>query len=281
MTDEVFHLTQLGTVRCDAHTVAEVPSEGLPSDVVLDEAYLDALHGVEVGDFIYVLALFHLADPRVHQGSPGTDDVQGAFSIRSSCRPNRIGMTLSRVTAVDGNRVSFEWLDFVDGSPVIDLKRYNWRWEIALSTRRMDRRFIERQIPLLTLAQVMARPAAAFHGEHCEQTRRAGLLGAQLVHEHDLRLTDPGFRVRVHGDGHLLDSIQAITGATFGNDRLSFETSTTDGVVELDGPAQVIARWTNDRWSISSLPPGASPRMPPSLCTQSHNQPATTTERPS
>jgi len=250
MTEDVFQLTRLGTVRCDAPTIADVPSEGLPSDVVLEEAYLDALHGVEVGDFIYVLALFHLADPGIHQGSPGTAEAQGAFSIRSSCRPNRIGMTLSRVTAISGNRISFEWLDFVDGSPVIDLKRYNWRWEVALSTRRMDRRFIERQIPTRTLAQVMARPAANFHGEHCEQTRRAGLLGAQLVHEHDLRLTDPRFRVRVHGDGHLLDSIQAITGATFGNSRLAFEASPTVELVELDGPVHVTARWADDRWEI-------------------------------
>lgn len=255
MTTDVFRLTQLGTVRCSARTVADVPSEGLPSEVVLEERYLDALHGVEVGDFMYVLVLFHLADPSVHQGSPGTQQAQGAFSIRSSCRPNLIGMTLSRVTAIEGTRVSFEWLDFVDGSPVIDLKRYNWRWEVALSTRRMDRRFIEEQIPTETLAQVMARPAANFHGEHCEQTRRAGLLGAQLVHEHGLRLTDPGFRVHVRGDGHLLDSIQAITGATFGNERLTFEPSLSDSLVELRGLVDLKARWEPERWMIDVAAP--------------------------
>lgn len=255
MTADVFTLSPLGTVHCEARTVADVPSEGLPSLVVLDDRYLDALQGVEVGDFMYVLTLFHLADPRIHQGSPGTPQAQGAFSIRSSCRPNLIGMTLSRVTAIDGSRVSFEWLDFVDGTPVIDLKRYNWRWEVALSTRRMDRRFIERQIPRGTLAQVMSRPAANFHGEHCEQTRRAGLLGAQLVHDHDLRLTDPGFQVRVIGDGHLLDSIQAITGATFGSGRLSFQASEQSSTIQISGVVCLTAYWLEGEWIIEVLTP--------------------------
>jgi tRNA (Thr-GGU) A37 N-methylase len=126
----------LGVVRCDALQADDVPAEGLPSRVILDEAYRSALNGVEVGDFLYVLVIFHLPGARGPTDSTGKECVDGAFSIRTSVRPNLIGMTLSKVTAIDGMEIYFEWLDFVDGTPVIDLKRYSWRWECALSTRR-------------------------------------------------------------------------------------------------------------------------------------------------
>jgi tRNA (Thr-GGU) A37 N-methylase len=135
----------LGVVRCDALQADDVPAEGLPSRVILDEAYRSALNGVEVGDFLYVLVIFHLPGARGPTDSTGKECVDGAFSIRTSVRPNLIGMTLSKVTAIDGMEIYFEWLDFVDGTPVIDLKRYSWRWECALSTRRLDRRVAEKQ----------------------------------------------------------------------------------------------------------------------------------------
>ena len=71
---DVYHLEQLGTVRCAAKTVAEVPSEGIPSRVELRKKYLDAMLGVEVGDFLYVVTIFHLADSAIHQGSSGTEN---------------------------------------------------------------------------------------------------------------------------------------------------------------------------------------------------------------
>jgi tRNA (Thr-GGU) A37 N-methylase len=211
----------IGFVRCSASCVEDVPSEGLPSSVVLKDRYLEALTGVEPGDHLYVVAVFHQADPRVLTGSPGTPNVQGAFSIRSSCRPNLIGMTLSTVVGIDGPEVTFEWLDFVDGSPVLDLKRYNWRWECVPSARRLDRRFIEQQISRDALATVLARPAYNFHGERCHRVGQIGELGARLVQDFNVWLGSPTLAVSVRGDGHLVDCVQGLTGATFGNDRLA------------------------------------------------------------
>ncbi len=252
-TDILPTFRPLGTVRCAATDVASVPSEGLPSRVVIHEDYRRALTGIEVGDYLYVLAVFHLADPTTLAGSPDSDHEQGAFSIRSSCRPNIIGMTLSRITAVDDLTISFDWLDFVDGSPVLDLKRYNWRWECALSTRRLDRRFIERQIDTDTLATVLARPAANFHGERCDWVMRAGRLAARLVHERDIWLGNPGLAVHVQGNGHLVDAVQGMTGVTLGNGRLTLDLVQSDSAVvtwSVEGREPLVTIWTKDRWSI-------------------------------
>jgi tRNA (Thr-GGU) A37 N-methylase len=250
VTAHVIEMTPIGTVRCPATTVADVPSEGLPSDVVLDPQYLPALRGIEVGDDLYVLAYFDRADGRVLAGSAGTQHEQGAFSIRSSSRPNRLGMTLARVTAIDGCMLSFDWLDFADGSPVLDLKRYNWRWECLLATRRLDRRFIERQIDRSALAAVLARAAAGLHGERCAWVQHAGELAARLIQERDVWLGSPTLHVGVHGDGHLLEAVQGISGASHGNGRLSVRwTDSGQSSIQLTGDVELTATWI-DGWHI-------------------------------
>lgn len=214
-------IVPIGVVENDALDVADVPSEGLPSRVRVFDQYTPALEGIQVGDHMYILAEFDQADATVLRGSPGTVQQRGAFSIRSSSRPNRIGLTLSRATAIEGPLLALEWLDFSNGSPVLDLKPYNWRWECVLSARRQDRRFIERQLPLESLQRVFERPAANFHGERCDAVQRCAELSARLVHEFDVWIGDPHLRWTVRADGHVIDAIQGLTGATLGNGRLS------------------------------------------------------------
>lgn len=245
-------LEVIGRVSCAAKTVDDVPSEGLPSVVVIDPRYLPALRGISVGDHLYVITIFDQADPHQLSGSTGTENEQGAFSIRSSSRPNLLGMTLARVTAIDGASVAFDWLDFVDGSPVVDLKRYNWRWECVMSARRLDRRFIERQIDRSALEEVLHRAAVNFHGERCERTTQAATLAAALIQDHDVWLGDPSVVYEVRSDGHLIDALQGMTGATLGNGRLVLGPG--DGpprVRVLSAQDELSAMWDGRAWSIS------------------------------
>jgi tRNA-Thr(GGU) m(6)t(6)A37 methyltransferase TsaA len=46
----------------------------------------------------------------------------GIFSQRAKNRPNRLGLTVCRILAIDGTRIRVEGLDAVEGSPVLDLK---------------------------------------------------------------------------------------------------------------------------------------------------------------
>lgn len=252
MNDNQYEVSRLGVVRNVAKRVEDVPSEGLPSQVVMDDCYAPALLGIEPGDFIYVIVLFHLADQHTMQGSPNSHHAQGAFSIRSSCRPNRIGMTLSRVTAVKGPSLSFEWLDFCDGTPVIDLKRYNWRWEGAFSARRLDRRFIERQIDRNALVDVYERPITNFIGVRDADTRLIAELAASLSQDYDIRMTDPSFTVEVRGNGIVCDAVQAITGATIGGGRFSFLFDSSRATVALENSGiRVCAVRDGTAWKIA------------------------------
>lgn len=48
----------------------------------------------------------------------------GIFAQRGRVRPNRIGVTICRIEAVEGTSVHVRGLDAIDGTPVLDLKPY-------------------------------------------------------------------------------------------------------------------------------------------------------------
>ena len=59
---------------------------------------------------------------RVHpRGDPRNPEV-GVFASRSPMRPNHIAVTEVRLVAVEGNKLTVEGLDALDGSPVVDIK---------------------------------------------------------------------------------------------------------------------------------------------------------------
>ena len=46
----------------------------------------------------------------------------GVFAVRSPDRPNPLGITVSKVEKIEGRKIFFEKLDFLDGTPVVDIK---------------------------------------------------------------------------------------------------------------------------------------------------------------
>ena len=77
---------------------------------------------------VEVVFQFHLVDessvvttarhPREREDWPKV----GIFAQRGRVRPNRLGVSVARIEAVDGTGVTVRGLDAVDGSPVLDLK---------------------------------------------------------------------------------------------------------------------------------------------------------------
>ena len=58
--------------------------------------------------------------PRGRQDFPKV----GIFAQRGRNRPNRIGITVCRLVAVEGLSIAVEGLDAIDGTPVLDIKPY-------------------------------------------------------------------------------------------------------------------------------------------------------------
>ena len=100
--------------------------------IVLDGALLEpeATLCLEEFSHIEVVYLFHLVEPdavvrgaRRPRGNPDWPEV-GILGQRAKARPNRIGVTVCELVAVDGLRLRVRGLDAIDGSPVLDVKPY-------------------------------------------------------------------------------------------------------------------------------------------------------------
>jgi tRNA (adenine37-N6)-methyltransferase len=105
---------------------------GVESTITLEAGRVapDATRGLEDFSHVEVVYVFHLVDPAgVTTGARhprGNRDwpVVGILAQRAKARPNRIGVTVCELVAVDGLSVRVRGLDAVDGTPVLDIKPY-------------------------------------------------------------------------------------------------------------------------------------------------------------
>lgn len=88
----------------------------------------EALAGLD--GFSHIEVIFHFDRAPVEEivtgashprGNPAWPRV-GIFCQRGKGRPNRIGVTVCRLLAVDGTALRVQGLDAIDGTPVLDIK---------------------------------------------------------------------------------------------------------------------------------------------------------------
>jgi len=125
-----YTVTPIGTVDSPRSDPSETDHWGdVISRVVIDERLGDqCLAGL--GDFSHaeVVFLFDQVDEetdfrslRRPRGRADMPEV-GVFAARGPRRPNRIGVTICEILAVDGRVVQVRGLDAVAGTPVLDIK---------------------------------------------------------------------------------------------------------------------------------------------------------------
>jgi tRNA-Thr(GGU) m(6)t(6)A37 methyltransferase TsaA len=125
----IFEIQPIGAVESSLTDPAVAPkqgSEGAPSAALkIDPAFRQALDGVRPGDRIVVLTWLQLADRetlRVHPRDDPANPMRGVFATRSADRPNPVGLHVTEVVSIEGERVQVSALEAVDGTPIVDLK---------------------------------------------------------------------------------------------------------------------------------------------------------------
>jgi tRNA-Thr(GGU) m(6)t(6)A37 methyltransferase TsaA len=93
----------------------------------IDPPYRPALRGLDRFSHIIVLAWLHAArrDALVIH-PPHANAPRGVFALRSPVRPNPIGLSVARILRIDQEAgiVELDAIDFLDGTPLIDVKPY-------------------------------------------------------------------------------------------------------------------------------------------------------------
>ena len=134
-------LTAIGHVESPVAEQRDAGWGRVVSRVVVKPAYADGLRGLEEFSHALVVTYLHQAafDPardlvRRPRGL-ATMPAVGIFAQRAKDRPNPLGVTAVRITAVGAGWVEVAGLDAIDGTPVLDVKPYFPEYDLVPDAR--------------------------------------------------------------------------------------------------------------------------------------------------
>jgi tRNA-Thr(GGU) m(6)t(6)A37 methyltransferase TsaA len=218
-----------------SNEVEKIPLHGVPAEIEVFDKYLGALDGIETKSHIFVLCWLHRADRDILKIKPCKRffpngivpegvAARGVFATRSPARPNPISLTVTKLLERNGNRLKVI-LDVADGTPVIDLKPYSTGWDCIFSAHGGEGRFSNNVACYANLRK----EAVNFHGEECVGLAMGVRIALKAITGLKIDLREQSVKLFVRGKGCLIDTMQALSGATLGNKRLSVETSDDSG----------------------------------------------------
>lgn len=226
LQEDRFDVYPIGIVHSRIADRRLMPPQGITAEIEVFPEFEDGLLRIEENTHIWVIGWLHEGDRhRLQLVRPEYEPARrrrGVFGLRSVARPNLLSLSACRLLAVEGNRLIVDPLELIDGTPVLDIKRYSVSWDCIFSARSSRDRYLIDLTGPERLAE-FEREAANFHGERCPWV----VSGARLIqHLHELwgiRAKDDELCVTIslHPElAHLTDALQALTGATFGSGRL-------------------------------------------------------------
>jgi len=213
-------LQPIGVVRCAVERAEEMPRGGVEADVEVFAEFAEGLASIEDYSHLILVGWLH----RAGQGQLKWPDQKsptetGVFSTRSPRRPNPIGLCAVRLLGREGNRLRVSPVDFVDGTPVLDIKPYSSAWDSVFSARSLRSLSCEPDPPEREMPRLLLQ-AENFHGERCRGVALAARLNYHVRTRWGVAQMDPRLRVAVGRDGCLADGLQAVFGATLSSGRL-------------------------------------------------------------
>jgi len=135
-------LNPIGRVKTEA-VGDEVKDKSRISQIIIRDELVEALEGVD--GFSHLFVLFWLNQIftqkrmtlKVHPRGRMDMPLLGVFATRTNLRPNPIGLTLVELLKVEGNILTVRGLDAFDGTPILDLKPFDF-WDNAENARVPD-----------------------------------------------------------------------------------------------------------------------------------------------
>lgn len=121
----------IGIIRSPYKTRQEAPRQSLmdldaTGTIELFADFADGARDIVPGSWGLLLFQFHLSGGAYELVTVSRRDNRrkGVFSTRSPFRPNHIGVSTVRFTAVDNGTLKFQGVDVLDGTPLLDIKPY-------------------------------------------------------------------------------------------------------------------------------------------------------------
>jgi tRNA-Thr(GGU) m(6)t(6)A37 methyltransferase TsaA len=122
--------TPIGIVHSPFKEPKNVPIQAAASKdtkgtIEIYPEYIEGLRDLAGFSHIILIYHFHKVTATNLTVKPFLDDqTHGVFATRAPARPNKIGLSVLKLTSVDGNILQVEDLDVLDGTPVLDVKPF-------------------------------------------------------------------------------------------------------------------------------------------------------------
>lgn len=120
----------IGVVHSPFEAVEGTPiqpsrAQNAAGSVEIDPEYAEGLKDLE--GFSHIILLGHLHQSKGYrlQVIPFLDtEFRGVFATRAPLRPNPIGLSIVKLCSIERNTLQIEGIDFLDGTPILDIKPY-------------------------------------------------------------------------------------------------------------------------------------------------------------
>ena len=198
-------LVPIGYVCSPIDDREAMPNDGVPAKIELLPEFADGLGDIESNSHLIILGWFHQAHRHRltvtgKSGRPGREQ-RGVFGLRSSTRPNPVALNIARLVHRDGTVLSLERLDMIDGTPVVDIKRYSPGWDDVFAAR-TSRQLRPLPAPDAELIEILLNEVEHFHGAIDAGARRVVRLVADTCSRWRINPTDPALTVTIpHASG--------------------------------------------------------------------------------
>jgi tRNA-Thr(GGU) m(6)t(6)A37 methyltransferase TsaA len=100
-------------------------ARGAKGRIILKEALAPGLKDLDGFSHLMLIYQFHLSTGYELETTPFLDTVpRGVFATRAPRRPNPIGLSVVRLTRIEGHVLHIEGVDMLDETPLLDIKPY-------------------------------------------------------------------------------------------------------------------------------------------------------------
>jgi tRNA-Thr(GGU) m(6)t(6)A37 methyltransferase TsaA len=109
---------------------------GVTGKAVLKKEYAKGLTDLEGFSHVTLIYHFHRTEGYLLTLIPFMDTKpHGVFATRSPKRPNHIGISTVRILSIEGDAITFDGADMLNGTPLIDVKPYYPKYDSPADTK--------------------------------------------------------------------------------------------------------------------------------------------------
>ena len=133
---EKITMTPIGVIHSPYKQVKDMPIQGkfktgVQALIELKEEYRAGLKDLDGFSHAIIIYYFHKSEKTEIEGKPFLEDNKhGIFAIRSPHRPNHIGLSVVKIEKIEANKLHFNEVDVLDGTPVLDIKPYVKQFDV-------------------------------------------------------------------------------------------------------------------------------------------------------